>query len=73
MIVYKRFVKKLSFFFIILVVSFFASSTIDFTRIRRKTSGLRNPVSDLTCPPIYPKEFSLLLIISTCKNCNFTI
>ena len=29
---------------------------------------LGNPVSELTCPPIYPKEFSLLLIISTFKK-----
>ena len=27
-----------------------------------------NTVSELTCPPVYPKEFSLLLITFTCNN-----
>ena len=36
--------------------------------IRRKTIRLDNPVSELTCLKIYPREFSLLLITSTCNN-----
>ena len=33
-----------------------------------KKNTIDNPVSELTCLPIYPKEFSLLLITSTCNN-----
>ena len=48
--------------------STFTTSTIDFTWIRRKKITIDNPVSELTCLPIYPKEFSLLLITSTCNS-----
>ena len=33
-----------------------------------KKITIDNPVSELTCLPIYPKAFSLLLITSTCNN-----
>ena len=43
------------------------SSTMDPPELGEKIR-LDNPVSELTCLPIYTKEFSVLLITSTCNN-----